>query len=354
VISPIDVIRPAAVAVEPTPDPFTAAERVRAVCQVQLQTATTAEQRARARDCISDMDRVIDALSGTTASPSAPVATPPGPPASAQTVARVFPSAATTGTPPGWVPVATRTRDVRVTRRGAVVQDLRIVGANLVIDAANVRVRRVQILGGRIDNAPRGRCRNGLVIEDVTIGRAPRQRTRSSDPPAIAQGGYTARRLEINGRPEGLRVGGRSRGCAAVTVADSYIRVTAPDLCRGWSGHGIQGYDAPALTVRNVTVELVKRTGCGGTAPYFYPARQGNRTATVDGLLIKGGGFTFRQGTPGSVRGLHIVESSWGYGPIDVRCSALSAWEASIVRIEPPYRIGTVVRPQPCNTEAGL
>ena len=66
-----------------------------------------------------------------------------------------------------------------------------------------------------------------------------------------------------------------------------------------------------------------------------------------------GGGFPFRLGVPGSVSGLKIVDDSWGYGPIDVNCSALTRWDAAIVTITPDFQIARTIRRQPCNTGGG-
>jgi hypothetical protein len=86
-----------------------------------------------------------------------------------------------------------------------------------------------------------------------------------------------------------------------------------------------------------------------GTAPFFVPQDQGNTTATVDRLLVMGGGAAFRDGVPGSVRGLKIVNHSWFYFPVDVRCSLLSAWDAKRVTINADYRITRIVSTQHCN-----
>jgi hypothetical protein len=105
------------------------------------------------------------------------------------------------------------------------------------------------------------------------------------------------------------------------------------------------------LTVRNVTIDF-DETGCGGTAPFFYPSGQGNTSVNIDRLLVKGGGYSFRNGMPGTVKGLRIVDGSWYYGPIDVKCSAITSWEAAIVTIDTAYRARTV-RAQPCNSNGG-
>lgn len=271
----------------------------------------------------------------------------------AQRARTSFPSPSTTGVPLGWEPATTFTRTLRIAERGAVVEDVRLINADLVIDAENVTVRRIEIQGGHIINDASGPCRNGLLLEDVSLVRAAGQVTTDGDAPAIGTGGYTARRVKIEGLPEGFRVGGRSRGCTAVRIEDSYVRVVSPQLCRDWHGDAIQGYDGPALTIRNVTLHLSEADTCGGTAPFFYPHSQGNESVDVDELLVGGGGLPFRLGTPGSVLRLRIVNRSWGYGPIDVKCSVISRWEAQIVTIDSSNQPTTVVRAQPCNTEGG-
>jgi hypothetical protein len=288
-----------------------------------------------------------------------PASVPPGtttrpvtmpPPTTSPPIPSQFPTPGTTGVPGGWVPVSTRTTDLRVTTPGTLVQDIRIVNANLIIDANNVTVRRVEIQGGWIDNAPNHICRTGTLIEDASLIRA--AGPTSGDHPSIQHGGYTARRVEINGLSEGFRIGGKSAfGCGTTTIQDSFARVVAPDTCGDWHGDGLQGYDGPALVARNNTLELVERDGCGGTAPFFYPSNQGNTSVTVDRLLVSGGGYSFRLGTPGTVTGLKI-DQNWFYGPINVRCSVITTWEARIVTMDSNYNI-TDVGPRSCNTEAG-
>jgi hypothetical protein len=264
-----------------------------------------------------------------------------------------FPQPSTTGVPPGWKPAVTYTTALHVTRRGAVVEDVRLINADLVIDADDVTVRRVEIQSGRIYNEGDFPCRNGLLVEDVTLTRAAGRTTSANDEPAIGIGGYTARRVKIDGLGEGFRVGGRSKGCGQVTIEDSFARITPPEPCGDWHGDGIQAYDGAELRIRNVTLELVETESCAGNAPFFYPHSQGNQSVAIEGLLVKAGGFPFRLGMPGSVRGLRIVAGSWGYRPIDVKCSVIRAWEAKVVKIDSNYQFTGVVRPQPCNSEGG-
>ena len=260
-----------------------------------------------------------------------------------------FPSAGNSGTPKGWQPKRTVNGDHVVTKAGAVVRDLRIYG-DLVIDAPDVLVERVEVLGGRINNVPEDQCFNGLVIKKSTITRSD-DTTEDTDEPVIGIGGYTARDVEINNVPEGFRVGGDSMGCGPVKIVNTFVRVVPPDVCNDWHGDGIQGYDGPALTVRNVTLILVETGGCGGTAPFFYPHSQGNTRADIDRLLVVGGGYAFRLGTPGTVTGLKIARDSWYYGPIDVNCSALSSWEAQIVTMDGNQPVDR--RTQRCNSNGG-
>lgn len=88
------------------------------------------------------------------------------------------------------------------------------------------------------------------------------------------------------------------------------------------------------MTVRNTTIDFEESDACPGTAAFFYPGGQGNTSVTIDGLLVSGGGYPFRVGTPGSVTGLMVVDRSWSYGPIEVDCRQLSSWDAQIVRLD--------------------
>jgi hypothetical protein len=325
------------------------------------QTGIDCETRLNDPAPLSDASRewlenCVDAFTPPTSPPTTPPATtaPPAttPPA---TVAPTpvpegeFPTPATTGVPAGWTPTQTRTTDLRVTQPGAVIQDLRLVNASLIIAAPSVTVRRVQIEGGAIHTKPGGTCFS-VDVEDTSIIRATGPTTGSE--PVIEPGGYTARRVEINGPPEGFRVGAKA-SCGTTTILDSFALVRSPDSCGDWHGDTLQGYDGGALVVRHSTMVLEERGGCGGTAPFFYPRNQGNSgPVTVDRLLVKGGGYTFRMGMSGHVTGLRIVAGS-SYGPIDVRCSVVNPWEAQVVTIDANYRILSRSN-RTCNTESGF
>ena len=180
-------------------------------------------------------DSLQRAAPATTAAPRTTVAPAPVAP----TASGGFPTLSSVGVPAGWTPVRVVNGDYTVSTAGAVVQDLRINGS-LIVNAPNVTVRRVEMLGGSINNFVGPTCRNGLVVEDTTIARGPGQTT-SGDWPAIGAGGYTARRVKIDGLPEGFRVGGVENGCGPVRIEDSYARVVSPDNCGDWHGDGLQG-----------------------------------------------------------------------------------------------------------------
>jgi hypothetical protein len=143
--------------------------------------------------------------------------------------------------------------------------------------------------------------------------------------------------VKIDGLSEGFRVGGSSNGCGEVRIEDSFARIFSPDTCNDWHGDGVQGYDGAKLIIRNVTLDMVERAGCGGTAPFFYPAKQGNTSVDIDRLLVKGGGYSFRNGMPGPVRNLWVVEKSWGYGPVEH--GGTCPWDARLVTVDSQYRV---------------
>ena len=283
-----------------------------------------------------------DAASATSA-PSTTTAT------TARRVSDRFPTKRSAGVPVGWTPKRTSTSTVTVDTPGAVVEDLRIVNGDLNIAAPNVTVRRVEIEGGVIDNFAGDQCSAGLKLIAVTVKRAPGQVT-EGDFAAVGVGGYTARRVEISGLPEGFRVGGAGN-CGPVKIVNSWVQVTSPDVCEDWHGDGLQGYDGDSLVLRRSVLKMRMADDCGGTAPFFYPAGQGNTSVDIDGLVVAGGGYPFRLGTPGSVRGLHVVQDSWVFGPIDVNCDALSTWQADISVLKGGQPRS--VRPQRCTTDAG-
>lgn len=270
-----------------------------------------------------------------------PAATPPPPSSPPPTTAKppaptspssAYPTIGSAGLPAGWTPVREITGDVWIRTAGAVLQDVRVTNGTIYVAADDVTLRRIEGVGTRVNNYAGSTCGSGLVVEDSTFLRGSLGTGATGDP-VIGPGGYTARNILIDGAPEGLRVGAKS-ACGPVTVQNSFVRIAPPDNCTGWHGDGIQGYDGGKLTVRKSTIEF-DAGSCGGTAPLFYPDGQGNTSVDIDGLLVSGGGYPFRLGTPGSVTNLGVVDQSWGYGPADVTsCSSLSIWQAKIVKLD--------------------
>jgi Bacterial TSP3 repeat len=255
------------------------------------------------------------------------------------------------GVPAGWAPAQTRSSDLVVTQAGAVVQDVLLTRGDIVVNAPNVTLRRVKLQGGRVINT-QGSCKNGLVVEDSTFEPAPGQQYANDAEGMTGAGGYTARRVLIWRRQEGFRVGGKGDGCGPVSIEDSFAKISIPPGCPGDPhSDGIQGYGGPALSVRNVTIDF-REASCG-TAPFFVPHSQGNTSVDVNGLLVMGGGYSFRLGVPGAVRGLKIADGSWHYGPVDVRCSGVSPWDAQIVTVTEDYQVSSVRRSQACRGTGG-
>jgi hypothetical protein len=235
-----------------------------------------------------------------------------------------------------------------VSTAGAVVQDIRFTnGAKLNINAPNVIVRRSEFQGGQIDTD-----QPGVQIEDVTLNRAAPESSGSEG--AVSYCGYTATRVKILNRTEGFRV-----GCNRTTVIkDSYVRIDPPATCGDWHGDGLQGYNGYELDVSDTTIDfnetMPNGSICGGTSPFFYVGGGGgnpNGTAHVNGLLLKGGGYPFRMGVPGSVQGLKIVNNSWRYAPTSITdsgCGVISPWEAQVVEVDGNWRVTKTVRSLSC------
>ena len=281
-------------------------------------------------------------------SPSSPTSTPTtsAPSPTSAPPAGGFPTRASAGLPDGWQPKRSATGTYTISTPGAVVEDLRVTNGTINVTAKNVTLRRVQAVGSVIVNFASATCATGLVIEDSEIvrGSAP---TTDEAWPAVTSGGYTARNVLIDGVPEGFRAQGKS-ACGGVAIHDSYVRVVSPDVCTDWHGDGIQGYGGGALTVRKTVIDFVDTNNCGGTAPFFYPD-QDNTSVDIDGLIVSGGGYPFRLGTPGTVRNLYVVDRSWVFGPLDVRCSLVSQWQAATATLNSAGQ-PVVVRNLPCTT----
>jgi len=228
--------------------------------------------------------------------------------------------------PSGWTPRETRS-SWRITAPG-VYEDVRVNGG-ITVAVGGVTLRRVEVLGGEIVNNACGGAAP-LVLEDVTIRPAAGQAWVRSTEGAVHHGNFVARRLKVLDYAEGLRAG----DCGPITVENSYMTINDGGSCAAAGGlhsDGIQGYGGRGVTIRNTAIDA-RNQGCG-TSPFFYPRNQGNSAPVdIDGLWLAGGGYSFRLGVgPATVRRVQVLDRSWGYGPIDVYCSAISTWDVSIV-----------------------
>jgi hypothetical protein len=212
------------------------------------------------------------------------------------------------------------------------------VDGDITVSVGGVTLRRVEVVGGEIVNRACGGA-TPLVLEDVTIRPAAGQAWVRSTEGAVHHGNFIARRLKVLDYAEGLRAG----DCGPITVENSYMTINDNNDCQLHSD-GIQGYGGQGVTIRNTAIDADKM-GCG-TSPFFYPRNQGNTSPVdIDGLWLAGGGYSFRLGVgPASVRNVKILDRSWGYGPIDAYCSAISTWDVSVVD-----SAGRVVRSVACN-----
>jgi Bacterial TSP3 repeat len=296
------------------------------------------------------------------APPGNPTAPPPG----------GFPNRATTGVPSGWAPARTLSTDLTITTPGTVVEDVRFThGADLLVNAPGVTIRRVELQGGSVLTGPSqtGCLGEPTVIEDSTFLPLTGTQYGGLDV-TIGRGNYIARRIEIYRRGEGYRAAdcGPSN---SIRVEDSFTYIDSgpwPTCPNSPHSDGFQAFHGRGATFVNNTI--IFGTLCG-TSPWYpgYGGKDPNVPTintgkyNVDRMLVGGGGISYRHQVPGYVTGLRIINDSWYYGPIRNRCSVLSPWEAKIVQTDAvvgpnktlpanaAYRVTRVVRNQPCNTE---
>lgn len=329
--------------------------QVQAYCTDLKDDATTTRQGNTRADLCTMWKRELEDRTAVTPSPTqSPTASPTASPTSSPTAPAGYPTSSNTGVPAGWVPRATYSSNIYLNTPGQILEDVRLVNASIIVTARDVVIRRVEIQGGRIDNGPTDDCFGGMVLEDVSLIRAPGQVTRWSDPPAVQFGGYTARRVKIDGLPEGFRAAGEDwrTKCGPVTVVDSFARVRPPDDCGGpydWHGDALQGYHGGAVTVRHSTLVLLERDGCYGTSAFFVPPNQGNTSAVVDDVLVMGGAYPFRLGVSGSVSRLRVATPFASDGPLyEMRCDLLTWADNSVVQVDSSFTVSSTVRSLAC------
>jgi hypothetical protein len=203
-----------------------------------------------------------------------------------------------------------------------------------------------------------------MVVEDSAIGPPPGASAPATEPYVVGEGGYTLRRVEIGPVGDGPRISYRPEGCGPVLIENTFISVTQNGNS-AWHSDGLQCWYGDRVTIRNVTIDA-RGDRLGTSAAFFYP-NQNCTSADVDRLLLAGGAQAFRLGEPhresndfvipygeSTVRNLRIANNSWIYGPLDAKCSVISAWEAKIVNVDwQTYQPTSVVRDLPCTTNGG-
>lgn len=246
-------------------------------------------------------------------------------------------------------------------------------GAVLYIVADNVTVRGVRFINGAgISTERNNYCAVNTVIEDSSFYASGADWMASGLDATIQPGGYTAKRVYMDGVYEALRVGGRGlsgSSCGSVSIEKSYVRVSYPPKCMttpdwDWHGDGLQFYDGQYSSVKDTVILMDGASGvseCFGTAPYFLAdqcntgspgwntvgcstfqpwynntlAAHSGVMADVDGLLVAGGSYPFRTYMPTRVKDLYVKNNDWVYGARDAACSSVTAgWDAHLATID--------------------
>lgn len=194
------------------------------------------------------------------------------------------PDSGTTG-----VPAGTQLQEsgpVRVTQRGAVVENLDVTGSITVeADDVTIRATRVRGTGGSLIVL---RAKN-LLVEDTELDG------RGNGNPAIGYHDYTLRRVDVHDVAEGPRIAG-----GHVTIEDSYIH----DLVQKGDNHtdAIQVVSGSQIVVRGNTLRVDNpTTGSHGNAAFQFGEEDSPvRDCLVEGNLLDGGNYTVNGGGGGT------------------------------------------------------
>jgi hypothetical protein len=293
----------------------------------------------------------------TTPPPSTTTTTTPPP-------AGGFPTEATTGVPAGWTPRTELTSDLVVTTPGAVIEDVRMVGADIWVRAANVTIRRVDMAGGRINNSccigqpydddVAGTSAPGLLVEDVTFRNPPGVQHTSDVYYRLGDSNYTARRVKVLDQLEGFRTGaGGLPGAGEVVIEDSYVRLDTTLVANpGCGGHpdGIQGYVGAHATITHNTIDLDTGGSCENGAIFIADSSDG---ADIVGNLLLGGAFTLRpHDGPFRLVDNVVADGRWQYGPLacggGVGYRIVEQRGNRIAVVTDDYQVGATVRAISC------
>lgn len=207
-----------------------------------------------------------------------PAPTPPPAPTTPPRPPGAFPDASTTGVPAGTA-LAPSGR-LTVTQDGAVVENL-LVSGTIDVQADNVTIRRVKVLGGRI---AAGQSNTGTVIEDVEIDgrRADGSQAIDAFTSGVGERNFTCRRCHIHHVGHGANIGDN------VTIEDSYIHDVV--FANGSHNDSIVSNGGSNMVIRGNTLRIQNSPG-SSAALALYGDFEPIANVLVEGNLIDGGGY---------------------------------------------------------------
>ncbi len=217
-----------------------------------------------------------------------------------------FPSRATTGVPAGTV--LEPSDGITVTEDGTVIDRLDVSG-RIAIRANNVTIKRSRISGGVPYQVRVYDGFTGTVVEDSElIG------TSNGCSAGISMSDYTARRVDVHGCKDGLKVGSN------VTIVDSWIHDQRK--FEGTHNDGIQCVGGRNIVIRGNRIEGPFRQSTSATL--FQTNIGPVDNVLVENNYLSGGGFTVYltdkgngNGAPTNavVKNNTFERNSYQYGP---------------------------------------
>jgi hypothetical protein len=203
-----------------------------------------------------------------------------------------------------------------VTQNGAVIDGLDVRGS-ITVNADNVTIRRTRVTSGDWWGIRVGEGHRNLLVEDVdVIGLAGCE-------DGIAFSDFTARRVDISGCVDGMKVGNRT------LVEAAYIH----DLRLGGGAHndGIQSNGGNGITIRGSNiVGATDQVSAILLGEEFGPMDN----ALIEGNWLSGGGFTVRIGYGNTNPNATIRNNRFGrnyqWGILDVNPRTTVVWTNNV------------------------
>lgn len=317
-----------------TTDTLGLAQAELAVCQIELSTATNADETKRAQDCITDKNRVIAFLSQTPSpSPSVtgtptPTATTPSPTPSASTT--TTPTPPPTPTPTGTPLPVTHGSQINQSNTGYLAwvgpQGQRCTNTTLrvyttKVDASTLgpQATCVWLQKGLNVNAPITLTAARVDAEILTPNGSGHHLnvnwstiTATNADFAIGDHDFDVYRSQLSGASDGVRFDNTN-------LVEDFITVRQTSSAD--HNDGIQAYIAGAggsIIRCNINGHpLNASSGVFGNAAIFLADNSRGSTQIRDNYLA-GGGYTLRlhESMFYQVTGNILVAGSWGFGPV--------------------------------------